>query len=135
MRRIATYLGSVALAAPSFAFASTTTDLISQLAGLFYIIVGLALVAALLLMSAGLIMWIIRLGTSPTYRDEAITYMEWGVATLFTLIVVLGIVEFIQTHTSTTLYILSVCIILLVIWMVVTSGLLSGGGGGEDEHE
>lgn len=123
-------------ASPTLAFASTTTDLVSQLAGLFYIIVGLAVAASVLLMGGGFIMWIARLGTWPTYRDDAIRLMEWGVATLFTLIVVLGIVEFIQTHTSLTLYIVSVVVIVLVIWIIITSGLLSEGfGGGKKEEE
>ena len=126
-------LAPTALALPSFAFASTTTDLVSQLAGLFYIIVGLTLVVAFLLMVGGTVMWIIRFGTSNNYRDTAIHLMEWGVATLFTLILVLGVVEFVQTHTSATLYILGVAIILLVIWIVATSGLLSGGGEKEEE--
>src|ERR1700734_1126070 len=88
---------------PSLASASATTDVISQLAGLFYLIVGFALTMAILLMAGGIILWIARFDTWPTYRDEAIGYMEWGVATLFTLILVLGLVEFVQTHTQTTL--------------------------------
>lgn len=119
---------------PSVALASTTTNLVSQIAGLFYIVVGLALTAAFLLMGAGTVMWIVRLGTDQQYRDYAITVLEWSVATLFTLILVLGVVEFVQTHTSATLYILSVAIILLLAWLVVTSGLLSGEGE-EKKHE
>lgn len=136
MRRATTYLALCAFFAPALAFASTTTDLVSQLAGLFYIIVGLALVAAFLLMGAGTIMWVVRFGTDETYRSQAITMMEWAVATLFTLVLVLGVVEFIQSHTSTVLYLIALCIIVLVIWVVATSGLLTGGGGESgEEHE
>lgn len=119
---------------PSIVLASTTTQLVSQIAGLFFIVVGLALVASLLMMGAGTIMWIVRLGTDNTYRNDAITIMEWSVATLFALILVLGVVEFVQSHTSATLYILSIAIILLLIWIAVTSGLFSGGGAEEEEH-
>lgn len=126
-------IAPIVLFAPSLAFASSTTDLISELAGLFYIIVGLTLVASFIFMIAGFIMWCIRLGTSPTYRDDAIVMMEWGVATLFTLVLVLGVVEFIQWHTQTVLYILGLAIILLVIWLIATSGVLSGGGKKEEE--
>ena len=119
--------------APSLALASTTTDLISQIAGLFYVVVGLAVVAAFLMMGAGTIMWVVRLGTDQNYRDDAIHLMEYSVATLFTLALVLGVVEFVQTHTSITLYILSIAIILLLIWFAATSGLFAGGG--EEEHE
>ena len=132
-QRIALFTSPVALLFPALALASTTTALVSQIAGLFYIIVGLTLVAAFLMMGAGIIMWIVRLGTDNTYRNDAIHIMEWAVATLFTLILVLGVVEFVQTHTSTTLYIIGIAIILLVIWIVVTSGLFSGGGEKEEE--
>lgn len=126
--RTVTAVSLAMLFAPSLALASSTTDLVSQLAGLFYIVVGLALTAAILMMIGGIIMWIVRLGTSNTYRDEAIHLMEWAVATLFTLILVLGVVEFVQTHTSTTLYLLSIAIILLLAWLVITSGVFSGDG-------
>lgn len=121
-----------ALVAPSLALASTQTDLISQIAGLFYIVVGLALVAAFLMMGTGMIMWLVRLGTDLNYRDRAIHVMEWAVATLFGLVLVLGVVEFIQTHTSATLYLLSVCIVCLIGWLLVTSDLFSGGHDEED---
>ncbi|MDR3571559.1 MAG: hypothetical protein P4L81_05215 [Candidatus Pacebacteria bacterium] len=113
---------------PSLAFASTETDLIAQIAGLFYVVVGLALVAAFLQMGAGLMMWVVRLGTDNSPRDVAIHRMEYAVATLFTLVLVLGVVEFIQTHLSQTLYILSVGLIGLFAWLVITSGAFSGGG-------
>lgn len=134
MRHAIAYLASVALLAPSFALASTTTDLLSQLAGLFYIVVGLALVAAILLMIGGVIVWLLRFGTTNTFRDDAIRIMEWAVATLFTLVLVLGAVEFVQTHTSETLYILAICIILLLAWLVITSGIISGGGEKKEEE-
>jgi predicted small integral membrane protein len=120
--------------APSLALASTTTNVISQIAGLFYIVVGLTVVVATLLMLGGIGMWIVRLGTDETYRNEAIKMMEWAVATLFTLILILGVVEFVQTHTSITLYILSIAIIILLIWVIVTSGLFSGGDGEKEEE-
>jgi predicted small integral membrane protein len=127
------YLPILALASPSAVFASSTTDFITQFAGLFYIIVGLTLVASILLMVGGISMWFVRLGTADTYRDEAIEIMEWGIATLFTLILVLGVVEFIQRHTQTVLYIIGIAVILLVIWLVITSGALKGGGEKKEE--
>jgi hypothetical protein len=120
---------------PSLAFASTTTDILSQVSGLFYIIVGLAVVMAVLLMGAGIILWAARLGTDETYRDQAIDLMEWGVATLFTLILVLGIVEFIQSHSAIVLYIIGVCIIIVLIWFILTSGIFVFGKGKKEEEE
>jgi len=122
------------LLTPALAFASTTTDLISQLAGLFYIIVGLTLVMSLILMMGGTLAWAIRLGTFPTYRDDALTVIEYGVSTMFVLVVILGIVEFVQTHTSATLYVLSIVIAGLVLWLAVTSELFGGGAEKEEEH-
>jgi hypothetical protein len=125
----------LALCLPSLALASTTTNVIDQIAGLFYLIVGLTVTVSVLLMLAGIALWLSRLGTFPTYRDEAIVIMEWAVATLFTLIIVLAVVEFIQTHTATMLYILSIGIILLVLWFVASSGIFSGGHAKEEEEE
>lgn len=113
---------------PALALASTQTQLVSQIAGLFYIVVGLTFVSSFLLMGTGLLLWVIRLGTEHTYRDDAIHIMEWSVATLFTLILILGVVEFVQAHTSATLYILSVVIILFLAWLIITAGVFSGGG-------
>ncbi|HEV3245407.1 MAG TPA: hypothetical protein VG102_03540 [Candidatus Paceibacterota bacterium] len=127
-RRLASLLAPALAFAPSIVLASTTTDVVSQIAGLFYIVVGLALTLSILMMGGGIIMWIVRFGTDQTYRTDAIHLMEWGVATLFTLILVLGVAEFVQTHTSATLYILSIAIILLVVWLFATSGVFSGEG-------
>lgn len=71
---------------------------LSILIGLFNILVGLMLVTSILLMGGGLILWYVRLGTFPTYRDDAIHMMEWSVAILFVLVVLLGIAQFVQTH-------------------------------------
>ncbi len=119
---------------PALAFASGQTDLISQIAGLFYIVVGLGLVASFLLMGTRILLWIIRLGTEHNHRDQAIHIMEWSVATLFTVILILGVVEFVQTHTSATLYLLSVGIILRLAWLVITAGVFSGGADEKKEE-
>lgn len=119
------------LLTPLPALASTTTDLISQLAGLFYIVIGLAVSVSCLLMFGGFVMWLARLGTYPTHRDDAIRIMEWGVATLFTVILVLGAVEFVQTHTSVVLYSIVIAIVLLVGWLIATSV----GSGSEKKEE
>ena len=116
--RFITRIAPFAIAAvPTLAFASSTTDFLSEVAGLFYIVVGIVLVASILMMLAGLLAWFRGLGTSGNvYRDRAIKIMQWGVATLFTLVLILGVVEFVQTHTSATLYVIGVAIIILVLW-------------------
>lgn len=108
-------------ALPSVALASSTTDFISEVAGLFYIVVGLVLVASILTMLLGLLSWFRGLGTSgDVYRDRAIETMQWAVATLFTLVLLLGVVEFVQTHVSAALYVLSVAVIIVVLWALAS---------------
>ena len=128
------FISIATFALPSLAFASTTTDILSQVSGLFYIVVGLAVVMAVLLMAAGIILWVARFGTDETYRDQAIKIMEWAVATLFTLILVLGVIEFIQSHSAIVLYIIGIAIIVVLIWFILTSGIFAGGGK-KDEDE
>jgi uncharacterized membrane protein len=134
MFRTLSVIAGATLAAPSLAFASTSTDTLAWLAGLFNIFVGGMFVIACIIFMGGLVMWAVRLGVWPSNRDEAIHVMQWGVSTLFTLIVLLGIVEYIENNTETALKILGVIIVILIIWIVIKSGLFSGGGE-EKEHE
>ena len=101
---------------PGIASAQT----LSSVAGVFNIFVGLMLVAAFLLFFGGLVVWFMRLGTWPTYRDEAIRYMEWAVAILFMLVVLLAIEQFVQDHTAVASTVLGFIIVGLVAWVVFT---------------
>lgn len=103
------------VAVPSLARA----EALAQAVGLFNIFVGLMLVAAFLLLGGGLIMWLIRLGTFPTYRDEAIRYMEWSVAVLFVLIILLVSVQFVQSHTTQALFVLGIIIVGVFVFFAV----------------
>lgn len=113
---------------PGVALAQT----MSAVAGVFNIFVGLMLVASFLFFFGGLIMWFIRLGTYPTYRDEAIVYMQWAVAILFILVVLLAAVQFIQDHTATASVILGFVIVGVVAWGVFA--LATAEPAGEDDH-
>ena len=113
---------------------SAQTGAVSQVVGIFNLLVGLMLTAALLAYGFGFIMWWIRLGTWPTYRTEAIKILEWAVAILFTLIVLLAIVQFFQRHPHEATYVISAVVIILVIWMVVYLVAHSGGGEEKEEH-
>ena len=53
---------------------------------MFNVLVGLMLTAAFLSFGTGAVLWAARLGTYPTYRDEGIRYMMWGVVILFVLV-------------------------------------------------
>lgn len=74
-------------------------------------------------------MWSVRLGTFPTNRDEAIHILEWAVAILFVLILVLAAVHFTQMNTRVVLIIVAVVILFFVARLVA-----SARGGGGDEH-
>lgn len=93
---------------------------LSSVAGVFNIFVGLMLVAAFLLFFGGLALWGIRLGTFPTHRDQAIRLMQWAVAILFVLVVLLAVAQFVQTHTATAATVLGFVIVALVAWGIFT---------------
>ncbi len=100
---------------------------LTQFVGLFNIFAGLMLTASLLLMGVACVMWVARLGTSPTHRDDALTLMQWAIAVLFTLIVLLFLVQYIQRHTATAMYVIGFLIIGVVIWGVVFAAKDLGG--------
>lgn len=108
---------------------------LTQFVGLFNIFVGLLLTLAFLLMAAACAMWVARLGTTPTYRDEAIDLMQWAVAILFVLVLLLLLVQFVQRHTATAVYIAGFFIIGLAAWAVIWAYRESAkGAGGEEER-
>lgn len=127
MRRL---LPLLTLLSPSLALAQVNTT--SQIAGLFNIFVGLLLTVAMLTYAVGLIMWFVRLGTWPTYRTEAIKIMEWSVAQLFVLVVLLAIVQFFQRHPQAAMYVLSFIVVVGIIAMAIY--IASHSGEEKEEH-
>lgn len=119
---------SAAVAFPSVAAAQSA----AAVAGVFNIFVGLMLVSAFLLFFGGLVIWFIRLGTYPTFRDDAIEYMQWGVAILFVLIILLAAVQFVQNHTGTAMFVLGVVLVGLIAWAILT--VASAPEKTEEEH-
>lgn len=81
---------ALVLFAPQLALAQT----ISQMIGLFNILVGLMLVSAFLAMCGGFIVYLVRMGNNN--RDEGLNYMMWGVTILFVLIILLAVVQLVQ---------------------------------------
>ena len=90
-----------------------------SVAELFNIFIGLMLTAALLLFFGGLWVYFSRLGTWPNNRDEALKIMEWGVAVLFTLIILLALVQFFQRYPKVMGTFVAAIVILLVIGIAV----------------
>lgn len=122
----------LAAAVTLFAPAVSHAQVLSQIAGLFNIMVGLLLVAAFLFFFGGLGMWFTRLGTSPTYRDEAISLMQWGVVILFVLAVFLALSQFVQNHAAAAAFMVGVVIVGLGIWLVLT--VAAAKKADDDEH-
>jgi hypothetical protein len=102
--------------------------------GIFNIFVGLMLTVALLTYALGFVMWVVRLGTWPSYRTEAVKIMEWSVAILFVLVVLLIIVQFFQMHTQAGLWILSAIVIIGIVWLIIWV-LMDSGGEKEEKEE
>jgi hypothetical protein len=105
---------------------------LSTVIALFNIVVGVMLVLALAFMGGGLMLWYVRLGTYPTYRDKAIEIMQWGVAIMFVLVVLLGVAQFVQTHMALSMMVIGAVIVAAIVYFVGTTML--AGGGEEEEH-
>lgn len=85
-----------------------------QFAELFNIFAGLMLAAGILVFVGGLGSYFFQLGTWPSPRDHSIKVMEWGVAILFVLIIILGIVQYFQRYPTITSTILAVIIVSII---------------------
>lgn len=100
---------------------------ISKAIGLFNVFVGVMLTTALLAYGIGFIVWIVRLGTWPSYRTEAIKIMEWSVVILFVLVVLFAIVQYFQNYPRTSAYIVATIILLIVIGGIIVIAAKNGG--------
>lgn len=112
--RKALLVSALAILTPGIASA----QVLSSIAGLFNIMAGLMLVAAFLLFFGGGAMWFTRLGTSPTYRNDAINLMKWAVVVLFVLAILLFLVQFVQQHAAVAAFIVGVVVVGLVLWVI-----------------
>jgi len=90
-----------------------------QALGLFHIVFGLLLTFTLLIFGTGLVVYLSRFNTWPSHREAAIVILEWGVAMLFMLVVLLAIVNFFQNHGDIALPILAFIIIVIVAIVII----------------
>ncbi len=90
----------------------------AQVLSFFNLFIGLMLVASFLLFVGGFIQYLVRLGTWPTYRDEAIEMMQWGVSVLFTLIVLLAIQQFLLRHLMVAVSGVALIFVVFVVWVI-----------------
>ncbi|MEK7068815.1 MAG: hypothetical protein AAB947_00365 [Patescibacteria group bacterium] len=93
---------------------------IVQVLGLFHIVVGILLVFTLAVFATGVSLWVSRLNTWPSYRETAIITLEWAVAMLFVLILLVALVYFVQRHSATALTILGVIVIIGILIILIS---------------
>mgnify|MGYP003395054606 CR=1 FL=1 len=64
-------------------------------------------------------MYLVRIGTWPTYRTDALSLMGWGLNILFVLVVLLAVQQFLARHLAFTVSLVALIIILLIVWLVI----------------
>ena len=101
----------VAAAAPVSVSALT----LPQAVGLFHVAVGLLLSFTCLIFVVGFSIYVGRFNTWPSHRDAAIRILEWSVAMLFVLLIVLAVVNAVQHHSAVVLPVLAFLVIIAVI--------------------
>lgn len=93
--------------------------MLTQIAGIFNIFVGLMLVAAFLLYFGALVGWFIRRGAYPSHRDDMIRLMQWAVVTLFILVVLLALIHIVQVYRAAAAFVVGLVIFFLVVWLIL----------------
>lgn len=124
----------VALLAPSIVSADTVIDGASlvRAAHIFNAFAGVLFVAAFIAFVAGFIVWAVRYGKNS--REEGIILMEWGVAMLFTLDVLLGIMHFVSGKPQAALYLVAIAALVLIVW-IIKAAYFSGDSGEAKKEE
>jgi len=102
------------------------------IAGLFNIVVGLMLAMSIVLMGGGFVVWLVRLGTYPTYRTEGIVLMQWSVAILFVIILLMAAVRLVQSYPGAIAAVLGVVLVGAIVWLLVQT--FAKGEEKEEEH-
>ncbi len=97
---------------PQLAAALSTNDAV----GLFNIFVGVMVVCAFLAYIVGFIVYAVRLGTDQ--RVQGIRIMEWGVAILFVLVVILALIHYFQVHPQAATLVLSAIVALIIVTVI-----------------
>ena len=118
-KRISAGLSGIFTAASLVVPQSALALSLVEVAELFNIFVGFMLTASLLVFFGGLGVYFTRLGTWPSNRDQGIKIMEWGVALLFVLVVILAVVQFFQKYPKVMSAIVAGIFILLLLGVVL----------------
>lgn len=104
---------------------------LGSLFGLFDLVAGLLLVAAILTFGAGLSTYFARLALAG--REESIGTLEQGVRLLFVLVVLLGIVKYVQNNTAVVLELLA-GVILIFLGYFALEAIKSSNAAPDDKH-
>ena len=104
-----------------------------QVLGFFNLFVGVMVVISVTLFLGGFIMYLVRLGTWPTYRTEALRLMSWGLSVLFTLVLILVAQQFLARHVLVAVSIAAFIIILIVLWIIM-QGVQAGSAAKREER-
>src|SRR3954468_4498743 len=89
---------------------------ITQVLTFFNLLSGIMLTLSLTTFVGGFIMYLVRLGTWPTYRETAVYIMRIGVSILFVLVVILGIQQFLLQHLLVGAVVGALIIIYIIFW-------------------
>lgn len=98
--------------------ASVTNVTVAQAFGFFNIIVGVMLVIAILLFLGGFIVYLSRLGLEGRVSG-GLRYMYRGIAVLIVLVILLGIVNFLQFHPEIVFAALGIVIVAAGAWAAI----------------
>jgi hypothetical protein len=101
-----------------------------QVLGILNVFVGLFLTSSILLFGTGLVVWLSRLGT--VSRNLGVQFMEWGVVSLFVLVVMLGIVKLVEKHTTAVAYGIGFIILIIIAGFILNA---TQGKGKEEKEE
>jgi hypothetical protein len=92
--------------------------------------VGFIVLAVLGMYIAGLGIWAAHIKV--TGRDEGVEWMERAVSTLFWLLVILGIMRFVQYNPQLAMQIVAIVVVAIGGWLAIKA--VQASGEGDDEH-
>lgn len=90
----------------------------AEIIGLLNIVFGVMFVVACTMFIGGLVSFFVDFGNQE--RAKGITLMEWGVATLFVLVVLVGGVQYLQRNQSATNVITASIVVIGLAWVAFT---------------